>query len=365
MGNPETVLALTLTARQASDFELLANGGFAPLGGFQGADDWRSVCDDMRLASGAREYWPIPITLATDLDCSAGDVVELSAPNGKRLGRLTVEEIFERDASHEARQVYLTEDAEHPGVAAIFAEGDRCVAGPIEADALPDHDEAFMRRYQTPAESKAAFAERGWRRIVAFQTRNPIHRAHEYLTKAALEICDGLYIHPLIGETKKGDIPAEVRMRCYEVLMERYYHPEHVMLGVNPGKMHYAGPREAVLHAIIRRNYGCTHFIVGRDHAGVGDYYGTYDAQRIFDDIDLAELGITPLFFEHTFWCYDCEGMGSNKTCPHPQESRLFLSGTKVREMLEAGESPPHEFTREEVAKILIDAYKEEAATDG
>ena len=308
----------------------------------------------------AVEIWPIPITLATDLECSVGDVVELSAPNGKALGRLTVEEIFERDVELEAEKVYRTTDGEHPGVAAIREEGARCIAGPIEVDALPDHDEAFMKRYQTTEESKQAFADRGWKRIVAFQTRNPIHRAHEYLTKAALEICDGLYIHPLIGETKKGDIPADVRMRCYEVLMDNYYHPDHVMLGVNPGKMHYAGPREAVLHAIIRRNYGCTHFIVGRDHAGVGDYYGTYDAQRIFDDIDTAELGITPLFFEHTFWCNECEGMGSAKTCPHPQESHLFLSGTKVREMLEAGEKPPHEFSRDEVAEILIDAYKEE-----
>jgi sulfate adenylyltransferase len=363
MGSAETALALTLTARQASDFELLANGGFAPLTGFNGSEDHRSVCEDMRLRSG--EIWPIPITLATDLECEVGDVVELSAPNGKQLGRLTVEEIFDRDVELEAEQVYRTTDSEHPGVAAIRDEGARCLAGPIEADALPDHDEAFMRRYQTPAESKASFAERGWKRIVAFQTRNPIHRAHEYLTKAALEICDGLYIHPLIGETKKGDIPADVRMRCYEVLMDNYYHPDHVMLGVNPGKMHYAGPREAVLHAIIRRNYGCTHFIVGRDHAGVGDYYGTYDAQRIFDDIDIAELGITPLFFEHTFWCGECEGMGSSKTCPHPAESHLFLSGTKVRELLEAGEKPPHEFSRDEVASILIDAYKEESATDG
>ncbi len=360
MGSAETALALTLTARQASDFELLANGGFAPLEGFMGSEDWRSVCEDMRLTSKPDEIWPIPITLATDLDCSDGDVIELAAPNGKALGRLTVSEVFERDVELEAEKVYRTTDAEHPGVAAIREEGNRCVAGKIEADALPDHDEAFMRRYQTTEESKAAFAERGWKRIVAFQTRNPIHRAHEYLTKAALEICDGLYIHPLIGETKKGDIPADVRMRCYEVLMDNYYHPDHVMLGVNPGKMHYAGPREAVLHAVIRRNYGCTHFIVGRDHAGVGDYYGTYDAQRIFDDIDLDKLGITPLFFEHTFWCNQCEGMGSAKTCPHPQESHLFLSGTKVREMLEAGEKPPHEFSRDEVAEILIDAYKED-----
>jgi sulfate adenylyltransferase len=363
MGSADTALALTLNARQASDFELLANGGFAPLVGFMGADDWRSVCEDMRIQSG--DIWPIPITLATDLEASAGDVVELTAPNGKRLGRLNVEEVFDRDVDVEAELVYRTTDDEHPGVAAIRREGSRCIAGRIEADALPDHQEAFMRRYLTPEESRKAFQERGWKRIVAFQTRNPIHRAHEYLTKAALEVSDGLFLHPLIGETKEGDIPADVRMRCYEILMERYYHPDRVILGVNPAKMHYAGPREAVLHAIIRRNYGCTHFIVGRDHAGVGDYYGTYDAQRIFDDIDIAELGIQPLFFEHTFWCNDCEGMASDKTCPHPSDSHLFLSGTKVREMLARGETPPHEFTREEVAEILIDAYRKESASDG
>jgi sulfate adenylyltransferase len=363
MGSADTALTLTLSARQASDFELLANGGFAPLRGFMGAEDWRRVCETMELAGG--ETWPIPITLATDLKASAGDVLELSAPNGKRLGRLTVEEVFDRNVDTEAELVYRTTDDAHPGVAAIRREGSRCIAGPIEAEALPDHEEAFMRRYLSPGESRKAFADRGWKRIVAFQTRNPIHRAHEYLTKAALEVSDGLFLHPLIGETKEDDIPADVRMRCYEVLMEKYYHPERVILGVNPAKMHYAGPREAVLHAIIRRNYGCTHFIVGRDHAGVGDYYGTYDAQRIFDDIDLGELGIEPLFFEHTFWCNECQGMASDKTCPHPQESHLFLSGTKVREMLSRGESPPHEFTREEVAEILIDAYRKESATDG
>ncbi|SRR5581483_4151325 len=357
MGSPETGLALTLTARQASDFELLANGGLAPLRGFMGAEDWRSVCETMRLASG--EIWSIPVTLATDLECGPGDVVELAAPGGKQLGRLHVEEVFERDLEREAESVYRTTDRDHPGVAAIYAEGSRCVAGPIEADALPDHQEAFARRYLTPEESRRAFAERGWKRVVAFQTRNPIHRAHEYLTKAALEVSDGLFLHPLIGETKKGDVPAEVRMRCYEVLIEKYYPADRVILGVNPAKMHYAGPREAVHHAIIRRNYGCTHFIVGRDHAGVGDYYGTYDAQRIFDDIDLAELGIEPLFFEHTFWCHACEGMASNKTCPHGDDDRLILSGTKVREMLASGEKPPPEFSREEVAQILIDAYKE------
>jgi sulfate adenylyltransferase len=358
MNETMTELSLTLSERHTADFEMIANGGFAPLRGFQGSADWERVCAEMRTADGA--YWPIPITLASDLDCAVGDVVALKSDEGKPLGRLRVEEIFERDAKREAEQVYGTTDEEHPGVAAIYEEGGRCLAGPIEVDALPDHEEAFMRRYLTAPETKKAFEERGWKRIVAFQTRNPIHRAHEYLTKAALETCDGLFIQPLIGKTKAGDIPADVRMRCYEVLMEKYYPQDRVMLGVKPAKMHYAGPREAVLHAIVRRNYGATHFIVGRDHAGVGDYYGTYDAQRIFDDIDIAELGIEPLFFEHSFWCNECEGMASGKTCPHGSDAHVFLSGTKVREMLGNGERPPQEFSRNEVADILIDAYKED-----
>jgi sulfate adenylyltransferase len=349
--------SLTLSARQTADFELLANGGFAPLRGFMGSADWKSSVEEMTLADGS-EIWPIPVTLATDLDAGEGDVVELTAANGKPLGRIRVSEVFERDVESEAENVYRTTDGEHPGVAAIREEGSRCIAGEIEADDMPDHEEAFMRRYLTPEQSRKEFADRDWKRIVAFQTRNPIHRAHEYLTKAALEICDGLFLHPLIGETKKGDIPADVRMRCYEVLMEDYYPNDRVVLGVNPAAMRYAGPREAIFHAIVRRNYGATHFIVGRDHAGVGDYYGTYDAQQIFDEIDVDRLGIEPLMFEHTFWCNACEGMGSHKTCPHTPEDRLFLSGTKVREMLENGEKPPHEFTREEVADILIDAYK-------
>jgi sulfate adenylyltransferase len=355
----EQALSLTLSARQTADFELLANGGFNPVRGFMGAEDWRSVVESMRLA--ADDIWSIPIVLATDLDAASGDVVELSSANGKPLGRLTVDEVFDRDVEREAEVVYRTRDDDHPGVAAIYGEGNRCLAGPIEADVLPDHDEAFQKRLLSPKESREAFAERGWKRVVAFQTRNPIHRAHEYLTKAALEVSDGLFLHPIIGETKKGDIPAEVRMRCYEILLERYYPQGRTVLGVNPAAMRYAGPREAIFHAIVRRNYGATHFIVGRDHAGVGDYYGTYDAQHIFDEVDLGELGIEPLFFEHTFWCEDCEGMASNKTCPHPDDSHLFLSGTKVREMLAAGDKPPHEFTREEVAEILINAYREES----
>ena len=238
-----TELALQLTERQTADFEMIGNGGFAPLTGFQGSEDWRNVCAQMRTSDG--QYWPIPITLATDLECSVGDVVALSSDEGKHLGRITVQEIFEKDVMFEAKEVYRTDDVEHPGVAAIIEEGNRCIAGPIEVDALPDHEEAFMRRYLTPAESRQEFANRGWKKIVAFQTRNPIHRAHEYLTKAALETCDGLFIHPLIGKTKAGDIPADVRMKCYEILMEDYYPNDRVVLGVKPAKMHYAGPREA------------------------------------------------------------------------------------------------------------------------
>jgi len=348
---------LQLSERQTADFEMIGNGGFAPLTGFQGSADWESVCSAIRTADG--EYWPIPITLATGHAAEVGDVIALTSDEGKPLGSITVSEIFERDIEREAASVYGTADRDHPGVAALHEDGSRCIAGEIEVDALPDHEDAFARRYLTPAESKAAFAERGWKKIVAFQTRNPIHRAHEYLTKAALETCDGLFIHPLIGKTKAGDIPADVRMKCYEILMEDYYPNDRVILGVNPSKMHYAGPREAILHAIVRRNYGCTHFIVGRDHAGVGDYYGTYDAQKIFDTIDIRELGIEPLMFEHTFWCHKCEGMASNKTCPHDSDAHLFLSGTKVREMLGNGEVPPPEFSRPEVAAILIDSYKE------
>jgi sulfate adenylyltransferase len=358
----QTSLQLKLSERQTADFELIANGGFAPLTGFQGSEDWRRVCEEMRLVTGegADQYWPIPITLPTDLDCGPGDSIELSSDEGKALGTLQVEEVFDRNLDQEAEQVYLTTDKEHPGVAAIYEEGARCVAGPIESVALPDHEDAFMRRYLTPEESRKTFAERGWKRVVAFQTRNPIHRAHEYLTKAALEITDGLFIHPLIGKTKEGDIPAEVRMRCYEVLMDDYYPHDRVILGVFPSKMHYAGPREAILHAIARRNYGATHFIVGRDHAGVGDYYGTYDAQKIFEEVDLDQLGIQPLFFEHSFWCNRCEGMASGKTCPHGADDQVFLSGTKVREMLGNGELPPEEFSRPEVAQILIDSYKKD-----
>jgi sulfate adenylyltransferase len=350
---------VTVSARQAADLELLAVGGFSPLRGFQGSGDWRRVVDEMRLADGLP--WSIPVTLASDVDAAVGDELALESPGGRLLGLLSVEEIFERDSQREAEKVYRTTDSEHPGVAALRAEGDRCLAGPVRALELPEHPAEFTPYILPPAASRAAFADRGWKTVVGFQTRNPIHRAHEYITKAALECVDGLFIHPLVGETKSDDIPPDVRMRCYEVLISNYYQPDHVLLAINPAAMRYAGPREAIFHALIRKNYGCTHFIVGRDHAGVGNYYGTYDAQEIFDQFDPESLGIEPLMFDHAFYCKITKGMATSKTSPAGPEDRIFLSGTKVREMLRAGERPPEEFTRPEVADILIEAERRQA----
>jgi sulfate adenylyltransferase len=345
-----------LTAKQAADLELMAIGGFSPLRGFQGSDDWRRVVEEMRLADGLP--WSIPVTLSSDVDAAPGDRLALHGAGGRLLGVLTVEEVFDRDVEREAEQVYRTTEDKHPGVAVLRSEGARCIAGPVTAVDLPDHPEAFRPYLLPPAESRKAFAERGWKTIVGFQTRNPIHRAHEYITKAALEGVDGLFIHPLVGETKSDDIPASVRMRCYEALIESYYPRDRVLLAINPAAMRYAGPREAIFHALIRKNYGCTHFIVGRDHAGVGDYYGTYDAQHIFDEFEPQDLEIEPLMFEHAFYCKITKGMATTKTSPAGPEDRVFLSGTKVREMLTQGQRPPEEFTRPEVADILIEAME-------
>jgi sulfate adenylyltransferase len=358
-GEAEHYPKIDVSERELSDLEMLTVGALSPLTGFQGEKDYHSVLETMHLADGLP--WTIPVTLSLDEEgvkrIGGAEAVTLTA-RGRSLAVLGVAEVFRRDRQKEALAVFLTEDPEHPGVQALQDAGDFCLAGPVRAIRLPEH-QSFVRYRLTPAQTRAEFSGRGWRSVVGFQTRNPIHRAHEYLQKCALEIVDGLLVHPLMGATKGDDVPADVRMRCYEVLFESYYPKHRAMISVFPAAMRYAGPKEAIWHAICRKNYGCTHFIVGRDHAGVGDYYGTYDAQRIFEEFEPGELGITPLMFEHSFWCKRCEGMASPKTCPHGEADRVSLSGTKVREMLRHGERPPAEFSRPEVADVLIDAMRE------
>ena len=355
---------LVVSDREVADLEMLAVGALSPLTGFQGEADYDSILETMRLADGLA--WTIPVTLSIDEDgahrLGSAEAVGLTpAEDAEPLAVVRISELFKRDRAKEARSVFGTEDLAHPGVQALHDAGDRCVAGTLEVIGLPTHDD-FLQYRKTPAETRAEFERRGWRTVVGFQTRNPIHRAHEYLQKCALEIVDGLLVHPLVGATKADDVPPDVRMRCYEALFDGYYPKDRAMVSVFPAAMRYAGPKEAIWHAICRKNYGCTHFIVGRDHAGVGDYYGTYDAQEIFERFEPGELGVTPLMFEHSFWCNRCEGMASPKTCPHGEEHRVSLSGTKVREMLRNGERPPQEFSRPEVADILIDAMREGGA---
>ena len=351
--------AIVLSGKQACDLEMIAIGAFSPLTGFVGKADFEGVCKNMRLTSGV--VWPIPITLAVDGDVketlSEGSQAALFHNDGTLLAVIDVEEIYPHDKALEIPNVFRTEDEAHPGVAAVSAEGDWLVGGPIHVlTVIPEKEpgEQFTDHRLPPAETRKSFEERGWKTIAAFQTRNPIHRAHEYLCKCAQEICDGLLIHPLVGETKPGDIPAQVRMECYETIIENYFVPAHTMLTVMPAAMRYAGPREAVLHALVRQNYGVSHFIVGRDHAGVGDYYGTYDAQNIFDEFESGEIGVIPLRFEHAAYSIKAQGMVSAKTFPKLEGDQIFLSGTKVREMLSRGERPPGEFSREEVADVLI-----------
>ena len=350
----------TLSQREFCDLEMLSIGAFSPLDGFMTRDDYRSVVDDMRLADGP--VWPFPITLGSaDVQCKEGDDVALHSESGRLMGILHVEDVFTRDMKHEARETYGVDEEAHPGVIQIYKQGEKLIGGTVTALAAPERKD-FAHLYMTPAQLRAMFLERNWRRVVAFQTRNPIHRAHEYLTKVALEVVDGLLVHPLVGETKGDDVPADIRIRCYQALLDKYYPKQRTVLSLLPASMRYGGPREAILHAIMRKNYGCTHFIVGRDHAGANrpdgkPYYGSYDAHYIFDQFEPEELGITPLFFEHTFFCRNCGGMASFKTCGCDKSNHVSLSGTKVREMLTKGEIPPVEFTRPEVAQILIEGY--------
>lgn len=352
---PESAAALTLNEREKNDLEMISCGAMSPLEGFMTEVDYNSVVEKMRLQNGM--VWSLPVVFSLkeqDPPISAGDTVVLKY-DGRIRGMMEVEDIFTADLMHEAKETLLTDDDGHPGVQYLKTLSGKYIGGKISAMDLRD-EEPFRDHRLIPEETRALFNEKGWKTIVAFQTRNPIHRAHEYLQKVSLEMVDGLLIHPLVGATKADDIPADVRMRCYETILKKYYPADRTALSVFPAAMRYAGPREAVFHALLRKNYGCTHFIVGRDHAGVGDYYGTFDAQVIFDSFTAEEIGIIPLKFEHAFYCNACNGMATARTCPHTGADRVFLSGKKVRAMLNDGILPPPEFTRPEIAQLLMEA---------
>lgn len=344
--------------RQISDAHMIAQGAFSPLDGFMGHEDYNSVVKDMHLAGGLP--WSLPITLAVDSHQAVlvkeGNRVALVQGDGEIIGVLLLKGKFRRDREEEALAVYRTTDDRHPGVAGVYRDGDVLLEGTITMfQQRPVLESGVAEHYFTPSQTRSAMSDMGWNTVVGFQTRNPVYRAHEYIQKCAMECVDGLLLHPLVGETKGDDIAANVRMLCYRALIGRYYPPSRVLLAAMPAFMRYAGPREAVFHALVRKNYGCTHFIIGRNHAGVGNYYGPYDAQDIFKEFDPGALGIVPMFFENSFYCQSCGSMATEKTCPHAEKVRMNLSGTQVRGMLSKGQLPPKEFTRPEVAKVLLE----------
>lgn len=351
---------LVVSSVTVSDLLLIATGGFSPLKGFMNQDDYKQVCRHMRLSNGV--VWSIPIVLPVPKkkvkEIEASSHLFLYGPDQQLLAVMKPESIYSVDQRQEAIDVYQTDNERHPGVARLFQQSNLYVGGPIWLIQRPNLG-IFSRYALDPKVTRRLFQQKNWRKVVGFQTRNPIHRAHEYMQKVALEMVDGLLLHPLVGETKADDVPAEIRFKSYQVLLDKFYPLDRVCLSVFPAAMRYAGPKEAVFHAIVRKNYGCTHFIVGRDHAGFGDFYGTYDAQNIFKQFTAQELGIELMFFEHCFYCMKCQGMASNKTCPHQEKDHLILSGTKVREMLRAGRFPPSEFSRAEVIQVLMDGMRE------
>lgn len=347
---------IRLSSKELSDLIMLAMGAFSPLRGFMSKKDYESVVNHMRLKNGT--LWPIPITLAVSKEeagkIKIGQRIALIDPeNGEIMGSMQVEGKYAYDKKQEALRVFGTDAEQHPGVKKIYEQGEVYLGGAVKVFSEGGYPGRFAE-FARPAETRALFTEKGWRTIAAFQTRNPLHRSHEYLTKIALEVCDGILIHPIVGKLKADDIPAEVRMECYRVLLDNYYPKDRVVLKVYPMEMRYGGPREAILHAIIRQNFGCSHLIVGRDHAGVGNYYGPFDAQKIFDNLQPGDLQIQPLKLDNTFYCNKCGSMASPKTCPHKSEDHLMISGTKLREMLARGEKLPEEFTRKEVADVLV-----------